>query len=94
MEIRRCVNVGVPFDNRSSETASGSWMQGRSGAVYVDGQQLVRNGEAVTIDVEEAATILNRGQARALVGVQARDWAKRTADEAFPLALEVRSSLN
>ena len=28
------------------------------------------------------------------IGVTERDWAKRTADEAFPLALPMRESLN
>lgn len=62
--------------------------------VYVDGRQLVREGKVLTIDVAKAAAILNEGQKRALMGVAERDWAKRTADEAFPLALPVRERLN
>lgn len=62
--------------------------------VYIDGQQVVRDGKVLTIDIEKAAAALNEGQKRALVGVRERDWAKRTAEEAFPLALPMRERLH
>ncbi len=55
--------------------------------VYVGGRQLVADGEVATIDVEEASATLAAGQARGLEDVPKRDWAGRTAGEAFPLAL-------
>lgn len=62
--------------------------------VYIDGAQVVRDGKVLTIDVADAAAILNEGQKRALIGVSTRDWAKRTAEEAFPLALPLRDRLH
>ncbi len=61
--------------------------------VFVDGRQVVREGKVLTIDVDAACEKLNKGQRRALEGVSERDWAKRTADEAFPLSLPVRAGL-
>ena len=55
--------------------------------VYVNGSCVVRGGAPLTIDVAEAADELTRGQARALPGIPHRDYAKRTPEEAFPLAL-------
>ena len=55
--------------------------------VFVDGRQIVRDGEVLTIDVHAACADLNIGQRRALEGVAERDWANRSADEAFPLSL-------
>jgi len=60
--------------------------------VFVEGRQLVRDGAVLTIDVEEAIETLCRGQARALPQVAARDWAGRSAQEAFPLALPMQTS--
>jgi cytosine/adenosine deaminase-related metal-dependent hydrolase len=55
--------------------------------VFVGGRQLVAGGEVLTIDIADACATLSAGQARALPHVPARDWAGRSADEAFPLAL-------
>ena len=55
--------------------------------VFVDGRQVVREGEVMTIDVGAACEALNEGQRRALEGVAERDWANRSAEEAFPLSL-------
>lgn len=55
--------------------------------VYVDGRQVVRNGEVLTIDIEAALAELDAGQVRALPHVPERDWAGRTAEEMFPLSL-------
>jgi len=61
--------------------------------VYVGGRQVVRDGTVLTVDIAEVAAILTAGQQRALRRVPEKDWAKRTADEAFPLALETIDSL-
>jgi cytosine/adenosine deaminase-related metal-dependent hydrolase len=59
--------------------------------VYVDGNLVVNDGEVLTLYHHDAARRLNAGQKRALEGIAERDWAGRSADEAFPLSLEVRS---
>ena len=61
--------------------------------VYVDGRQVVRDGEVLTLDHHDAGRRLNEGQKKALAGVADRDWAGRSADEAFPLSLEINESL-
>ncbi len=58
--------------------------------VYVDGVLVVKDGECLTLDHGAAGARLQAAQARALAGVAERDWAKRSADEAFPLSLELR----
>ena len=55
--------------------------------VYVDGRQVVRGGEVLTLDHRAAGERLTAGQQKALAGVAERDWAGRGADEAFPLSL-------
>ena len=60
--------------------------------VYVQGRQVVAGGEVLTIDIEAAAGELNAGQRCALPMVPAKDWAGRTAEEAFPLALPVHEA--
>ena len=55
--------------------------------VYVDGRQVVRGGEVLTLDHRAAGERLTAGQKKALAGVAERDWAGRGADEAFPLSL-------
>ena len=55
--------------------------------VYVDGRPVVAGGKVLTVDAVEAGRVLAAGQARALQRVPDKDWAMRTADEAFPLAL-------
>ena len=61
--------------------------------VYVDGRQVVKHGEVLTLDHGDAGKRLNAGQKKALEGVADRDWAGRSADEAFPLSLETKESL-
>lgn len=58
--------------------------------VYIDGQLKVRDGRPLGIDIDSAIRELSSGQQRALPGVPHRDWAKRSADEAFPLALPIQ----
>ena len=58
--------------------------------VYVDGVKVVGDGEVLTIDIEKAASRLRAAQQRAFEGVPKRDWANRTADQAFPMSLPVK----
>ena len=55
--------------------------------VFVDGHQVVADGEVLTLDHGAAGERLNRAQRKALEGVAERDWAGRSADQAFPLSL-------
>src|SRR5712692_4987127 len=49
--------------------------------VYVEGEQVVRDGEVLTIDVEAALETLRRAHAATLATTAERDWAHRTVDE-------------
>ncbi len=53
--------------------------------VYVDGRQVVRNGEPLLIDLEPALATLGRAQASAVASTADRDWAGREADELSPM---------
>jgi hypothetical protein len=57
--------------------------------VYVNGQQMVRNREILTMDQEEVYKRLQAGQDRALKRVPEMDWANRTADEISPICLPI-----
>jgi 5-methylthioadenosine/S-adenosylhomocysteine deaminase len=52
--------------------------------VYVDGMQVVKDGKALTVDVEAATAGLIEGQRKRLETVSQRDWAGRTADQLAP----------
>ena len=58
--------------------------------VYVDGKKVVGDGEVLTIDVDKVASRLRAAQQKAFEGVPGRDWANRTADQAFPMSLNVK----
>ena len=60
--------------------------------VFIDGRQVVKDGEVVTIDLESIIEKLNRGQRQALEQVPQRDYARRSVDQVFPLTLEVNSA--
>ena len=57
--------------------------------VFVDGEQVVKDGKVTTIDVEAAHAVLAEAQARGLAGASDRDYAKRTVDEMSPMVLPV-----
>jgi cytosine/adenosine deaminase-related metal-dependent hydrolase len=59
--------------------------------VYVAGEQVVRDGRVLTIDVEAAHAALAEAQAASLQGVPGRDWAGRTAETLSPLVYPVRT---
>jgi len=52
--------------------------------VYVDGQQVVKDGKVLTVDVEAATAGLVEAQRKRLATVRERDWAGRTADQLAP----------
>lgn len=55
--------------------------------VFVDGRQVVANGEVLTIDHADACARLTDGQARMMKRVPERDYLGRSADEITPLSL-------
>jgi len=55
--------------------------------VYIDGRQVVRDHEVITLDREGAATRLAGAQARLEEGVPERDYAGRSSLEISPLSL-------
>jgi len=58
--------------------------------VFIDGVQVVRDRECLTIDVESALDGLQAAQGRALARVPERDWAGRSIDEMAPMAFETQ----
>ncbi len=58
--------------------------------VYLEGEQVVRDGEVLTIDIEAALETLRRAQAATLATTAERDWAHRTVDEMSPRVFPVR----
>ena len=57
--------------------------------VFVDGAQVVAEGEVLTIDHRAACEELAEVQARAVADIPGRDWAGRGADELMPLVYPV-----
>jgi 5-methylthioadenosine/S-adenosylhomocysteine deaminase len=55
--------------------------------VFVNGEQVVRNREVLTIDQDDALDRLEAGQMRALGCVPEMDWAKRTPDQISAICL-------
>ena len=53
-------------------------------AVYIDGRQVVRDGEVLTMDYRAAAEHLNEAQKRVADKVPQRDWAHRSAEQIAP----------
>lgn len=49
--------------------------------VYVDGLQVVKDGQVLTMDFKAAALALSEAQKRIVAKVPERDWAHRTADK-------------
>jgi len=57
--------------------------------VFVDGRQVVRDGEVQTIDHRAACEELAEVQARAIADIPGRDWAGRDADTLMPRVFPV-----
>ena len=53
-------------------------------AVYVDGQQVVRDGEVLTMDYRAAAAHLHEAQKRVVDRVPLQDWAHRPVEQISP----------
>ena len=53
-------------------------------AVHVDGQQVVRDGEVLTMDYRAAAAHLHEAQKRVMDRVPSLDWAHRPVDQISP----------
>lgn len=53
-------------------------------AVYIDGRQVVRDGEVLTMDYRAAAENLHEAQKRVADKVPQRDWAHRSAEQIAP----------
>ena len=47
----------------------------------------MRDGKALKIDLARNLDGLSEGQRRGMLGITERDWARRSPDEAFPMAL-------
>jgi 5-methylthioadenosine/S-adenosylhomocysteine deaminase len=61
--------------------------------VFVEGEQVVRDGKVLTVDIEAALDTLSRAQAAALATTAERDWAHRSVDEMSPRVLRVSERL-
>lgn len=57
--------------------------------VYVDGRQVVRDGEVVTLDLERALAEMEQLRRTAEAGVAGKHWSGRPGTEVSPLALPV-----
>ena len=68
-------------------TVTTDWETARK--IFVDGDQVVKDGKVLTIDVEAAHAVLAEAQVKGLAGARDRDYAKRTVDEMSPMVLPV-----
>ena len=59
--------------------------------VYVDGRQVVRNGEVTCFDIAEDVAMLRKGQGEVIATAASRDWAGRTLDELSPRVFPIRA---
>jgi cytosine/adenosine deaminase-related metal-dependent hydrolase len=59
--------------------------------VYVDGEQLVKNGQLLTIDIERCMQEVERAQAQTIATVSQRDYAGRNIDAMSPRVFPIRS---
>ncbi|MDP6690531.1 MAG: amidohydrolase family protein [Alphaproteobacteria bacterium] len=57
--------------------------------VFVDGQQVVRDGRCLTIDLDAELEALEAAQQRSMTRVPSIDYAGRTADELSPMVYEI-----
>ncbi|MBU0723636.1 MAG: amidohydrolase family protein [Alphaproteobacteria bacterium] len=62
--------------------------------VFVDGNQVVKDGKCLTIDLQAASEALQEAQQRSLKKVSKLDWNGRSADELAPMAYRTVDRLN
>ena len=62
--------------------------------VFVDGNQVVKDGKCLTIDLQAASEALQEAQQRSLKKVSSLDWNGRSADELAPMAYRTVDRLN
>jgi len=62
--------------------------------VFVDGLQVVKDGDPVHIDLQAASEALQAAQERCLTAVPSLDWAGRGADEMAPMVFETATALD
>ncbi len=62
--------------------------------VFVDGNQVVKDGKCLTIDLQAASEALQEAQQRSLKKVSKLDWKGRSADELAPMAYRTVDRLN
>lgn len=62
--------------------------------VYVDGVQVVRDGEVLTIDVERALCEVEASQRATLAKASANDWAKRSVEVMSPTVFRIGGTLS
>ncbi|MFO7481241.1 amidohydrolase family protein [Oceanibaculum nanhaiense] len=62
--------------------------------VFVDGNQVVKDGKCLTIDLQAASEALQEAQQRSLKKVSRLDWNGRSADELAPMAYRTVDRLN
>jgi cytosine/adenosine deaminase-related metal-dependent hydrolase len=58
--------------------------------VFVDGRQVVRQGDVLTFGVAEHIAMLRRGQAEVIARTPERDWAGRRLEEMSPRVFPMR----
>ena len=58
--------------------------------VFVDGRQVVADGDVKTVDIQAVTEAMSRGQRAALARVSEADYARRPLDEIFPMTLPMR----
>jgi cytosine/adenosine deaminase-related metal-dependent hydrolase len=62
--------------------------------VFVDGEQVVRDGKVLTMDLEAASDALEEAQKRSMKTVPKLDWAHRTTDELAPMVFDTAGRVN
>ena len=61
--------------------------------VYVNGRQVVANGEVLTIDLPANLALLAEAQAQMMAAVPKKDWGGRSLDEISPMSFPLVESV-
>ncbi len=57
--------------------------------VYIDGQQVVKDGKVLTLNHQDACERLTEAQQRMMAATRQRDYLGRSADEITPIMLPI-----